>query len=151
MFGKNTSAPHFWNSRKSIWFCKSQVREQLSQFKSVQPASLMNEKLDLEQLVWTPSISAQLRETFDLSWAKPFENPVFRPQSQGGKIRLGEAGLHDGATTLSHYPNRYPFWTVRTPQASLVGEQYTIFACLRPMEKCLKWHEQKNSQEVFSY
>ena len=42
--------------------------------------------MDLEKLVWTPSISAQLPATFDLLWAKPLENLVFRPQSQGGKI-----------------------------------------------------------------
>ena len=43
-------------------------------------------KMDLEKLIWTPSISAQLPETFDLLWAKPFENLVFRLQAQGGKV-----------------------------------------------------------------
>ena len=35
---------------------------------------------------------------------------------------LGEPVLGDGGTSFSAYPNRYPFFTVRTPQASLVGE-----------------------------
>ena len=59
--------------------------EQLPKSKSGQPATLMilniNGKMDLEKLIWTPSISAQLPETFDLLWARPFENHVFRPQS----------------------------------------------------------------------
>ena len=46
----------------------------------------INGKMDLKTLVWTPSISAQHPQTFDLLWAKPFENHVFRPQSQRGKI-----------------------------------------------------------------
>ena len=87
--------------------------------------------------VWTLSISVQLPETFVLLWVKPFEKLVFRPQSQASKIQdfwisqfpdfhlasLGEPVLGDGGTDLSVYPNRYPFWTVRTPQASLVGEK----------------------------
>ena len=36
---------------------------------------------------------------------------------------LGEPVLHDGGTALSTDPNSYPFFTVRTPQASLVGEK----------------------------
>ena len=46
-------------------------------------------KMDLKKLIWTPSISAQLPETFDLLWGKPFENLAFQPQSQGGKIWPG--------------------------------------------------------------
>ena len=34
----------------------------------------------------------------------------------------GNRSLHDGGTALSAASNRYPFVTVRTPQASLVGE-----------------------------
>ena len=34
---------------------------------------------------------------------------------------LGEPVLHDGGTALSANPNRYPFFIVRTRQASLVG------------------------------
>ena len=37
----------------------------------------------------------------------------------------GNRSLHDGGTALSANPNRYPFFTVRTPQASLVGEKVT--------------------------
>ena len=36
----------------------------------------------------------------------------------------GNRSLHDGGTALSANPNRYPFVTVRTPQASLVGEKH---------------------------
>ena len=36
----------------------------------------------------------------------------------------GNRSLHDGGTALSLARNRYPFFTVRTPQASLVGEKY---------------------------
>ena len=50
------------------------------------------------------------------AWAKP----------------LGEPVLHDG-TALSTNPNRHPFFTVRTRQASLVGEELlatsTWFTC----------------------
>ena len=35
----------------------------------------------------------------------------------------GNRSLHDGGTALSANPNRYLFVIVRTPQASLVGEQ----------------------------
>ena len=35
---------------------------------------------------------------------------------------LEEPVLGDGGTALSANPNRYPFFTVRTPQASLVWE-----------------------------
>ena len=37
----------------------------------------------------------------------------------------GNRSLHDGGTALSAAPNRYPFFTVRTPQASLVGDKNT--------------------------
>ena len=56
---------------------------------SKQPPSLffdINGKVDLEKLAWTPSTSAQIPETFDLLWAKPFKDHVFWPQSQKGKI-----------------------------------------------------------------
>ena len=36
----------------------------------------------------------------------------------------GNRSLHDGGTALSQARNRYPFFTVRTPQASLVGEKH---------------------------
>ena len=42
-------------------------------------------------------------------------------QDLGTKF-FGETVLGDGGTALSRNPNRYPFFTVRTPQASLVGE-----------------------------
>ena len=73
------------------WFKKSRILEQLTHFKISISATLM--------IVWhtwedgsrkvniTTSISAQLPETVVLLWGKPFENPVFRPQSQGGKIQ----------------------------------------------------------------
>ena len=38
----------------------------------------------------------------------------------------GNRSLHDGGTALSDNPNRYPFFTVRTPQASLVGEKLEV-------------------------
>ena len=51
----------------------------------------------------------------------------FTTKDLGTKIlvtrSLGEPVLHDGGTAISAYPNRYPFFTVRTPQASLVGEK----------------------------
>ena len=43
-------------------------------------------KMDLEKLLWTLSISAQLPETFDLLWANPFEN---------NKIDLNPKGRHN--------------------------------------------------------
>ena len=51
----------------------------------------------------------------------------FTTKDPGTKIpvprSLGEPVLHDGGTAPSTDPNRYPFFTVRTPQASLVGEK----------------------------
>ena len=45
----------------------------------------------------------------------------FTTKDPGTKIlvtrSLGEPVLHDGGTALSAYPNRYPFFTVRTRQA----------------------------------
>ena len=52
--------------------------------------------------------------------------------------RRGNRSQGDGGTALSTARNRYPFFTVRTPQASLVGEQCIIFTCVRPMEKMSK-------------
>ena len=37
--------------------------------------------------------------------------------------RRGNQSLGDGGTALATARNRYPFVTVRTPQASLVGEE----------------------------
>ena len=42
--------------------------------------------MDLEKLITTNPIWDFFTETFDLLWAMPFENLVFRPQSQGGQI-----------------------------------------------------------------
>ena len=42
-------------------------------------------KMDLEKLIWTNPIWEFITDIFDLWWAKPFENHVFRPQSQGGQ------------------------------------------------------------------
>ena len=39
----------------------------------------------------------------------------------------GNRSLHDGGTALSLACNRCPFFTVRTPQASLVGEKVFIW------------------------
>ena len=39
----------------------------------------------------------------------------------------GNRSLHDGGTALSKARNRYPFFTARTPQASLVGEKSSQF------------------------
>ena len=51
----------------------------------------------------------------------------FTTKDPGTKIlvprSLGEPVLGDGGTTLSPDPNRYPFFTLRTPQASLLGEK----------------------------
>ena len=48
------------------------------------------------------------------------------PQTRGsGPKSLREPVLHDRLIALSNDTNQYPFWTVRTPQASLVGEQPT--------------------------
>ena len=44
------------------------------------------------------------------------------PQPDFHLASLGQPVLHDGRTTLSTDPNRYPFFTVRTPQVSLVGK-----------------------------
>ena len=46
----------------------------------------VNGKIGHEKFIWTPWISAQLPETFDLLWFMQFENPVFRAQSQRGEI-----------------------------------------------------------------
>ena len=48
---------------------------------------------------------------------KKIDTKILLPRS------LGEPAQGDGGTALSRYPNRYAFLTVRTPQASLVGEQ----------------------------
>ena len=45
----------------------------------------ITEKMYLEQILSTPSISAHLPETFVLLWFKLFENLVFRAQSQRGQ------------------------------------------------------------------
>ena len=43
-------------------------------------------KIDLEKLIMTNPVSDFFTETFDLLSARPFENLVFRPESQGGQI-----------------------------------------------------------------
>ena len=43
-------------------------------------------KIDLEKLITTNPVSDFFTETFDLLSARPFENLVFRPESQGGQI-----------------------------------------------------------------
>ena len=49
----------------------------------------IHRKMDLEKLVWTPSISAQLPETFELLWAKRFENHVFSASiPKGAKSKI---------------------------------------------------------------
>ena len=50
------------------------------------------------------------------SWYQDPGTKILVPRS------LGEPVLHDGGTALSIDPNLYPFFTARTPQASLVGE-----------------------------
>ena len=54
----------------------------------------------------------------------------------------GNRSLGDGGTALSAARNRYPFFTVRTPQASLVGEQIHICRMLsvhgKDYLKCLQ-------------
>ena len=50
------------------------------------------------------------------SWYQDPGTKIFVPRS------LRETVLHEGGTALSTDPNRYPFFTVRTAQASLVGE-----------------------------
>ena len=59
----------------------SQTLEQLPNSKSVKQSLScffdINGEMDLEKLIWTPSISAQLPETLDLLWGKPLENLVF--------------------------------------------------------------------------
>ena len=47
---------------------------------------------------------------------------------------FGDPVLGDGGTALSAHPNRYPFFTVRTPQASLVGEKQYPTAQLAAQE-----------------
>jgi len=42
--------------------------------------------MNLEKLVWANPIWEFITESFDLLWAKPFENIVFSPQSQKAKI-----------------------------------------------------------------
>ena len=105
---KNMCTPHFSNSRKIICVLKnpapgfsnsctkvglqkSQIWEQLSHSKSIQPATLMILWHKWEGRSRKDSMSAidsaQLPETFDLLWFKPFESHAFRLQSQGDKIQ----------------------------------------------------------------
>ena len=55
------------------------------------------------------------------SWYQDLGTKILVPRSWYQDL-WGNRSLHDGGTALSLYPNRYPFVTVRTPQASLVGE-----------------------------
>ena len=106
--------------------------------------------MDLEKLITTNPIWDFFTETFDLLSARPFENLVRRGgygfylfpkngryQDLGTRILVpgswyqdlwGNRSLHDGGTALSTAHNRYPFVTVRTPQASLVGELRLLYA-----------------------
>ena len=74
-------------------FEASQMLEQLSHVKSQLSATLMffsiNGKMDLEKLVWTPSISAQLLKLLSFYKASRSKTLVLGPQSQGGKIWPG--------------------------------------------------------------
>ena len=86
-WGVENAHPGASNFRNQMGFGKSSNSPNPNLVK--QPLSWIvdiNGKMDLEKLIWTPSISAQLPETFALSWTRPFENHVFRPQSQGAKI-----------------------------------------------------------------
>ena len=56
------------------------------------------------------------------SWYQDLGTKILVPGSWYQDL-WGNRSLHDGGTALSHHPNRYPFVTVRTPQASLVGEK----------------------------
>ena len=70
-------------------FGKSRNSQNPNPFK--QPLSWMfdiNGKMDLETLIWTPSISAQLPETSVLLWAKSFENLVFDLNPNGAKSQI---------------------------------------------------------------
>ena len=56
------------------------------------------------------------------SWYQDLGTKILIPRSWYQDL-WGNRSLHDGGTALSTNPNRYPFVTVRTPQASLVGEK----------------------------
>ena len=63
----------------------------------------------LKKLVWLPSISAQVPETFDPLWAKPSANLVFRPQSKGGQnlpSRARNTKWHFWASLIWHCSKR---------------------------------------------
>ena len=51
------------------------------------------------------------------SWYQDLGTKILVPRSLGAQV------LGDGGTAISTEPNRYPVFTVRTPQASLVGEK----------------------------
>ena len=52
-------------------------------------------KMDLEKLIWMNPIWEFIAETFDLLWAKWFEDLFFRPQSQGGKFQIEQSPCFD--------------------------------------------------------
>ena len=56
------------------------------------------------------------------SWYQDLDTKILVPRSWYQDL-WGNRSLHDGGTALSTNPNRYPLVTVRTPQASLVGEK----------------------------
>ena len=88
-FGKMPGS-HCPNPRRTLVLKKSRSWNNSTTSKSqFQPLSWfvdINGKIELEKLVWTLSISAQPPDTFVLLWFKVFKNPLFQPQSQGGKI-----------------------------------------------------------------
>ena len=56
------------------------------------------------------------------SWYQDPGTKILVPRSWYQNL-WGNRSLGDGGTVLSPDPNRYPFFIVRTPQASLVGEK----------------------------
>ena len=67
------------------------------------------------------------------SWYQDLGTKLLVPRSWYQDL-WGNRSQGDGGTALSANPNRYPFVTVRTPQASLVGEKSKIVTTKVRME-----------------
>ena len=94
------------------------------------------------------------------SWYQDMGTKILVPwswyQDPGTKVlvprSLGEPVLHDGGTAPSAGTNRYPFWTVRTPQASLNGEKQMPVRKWQLGKKCralIRYEPVLNRRNIF--
>ena len=114
---------------------------------SCSPRKMMQNRID--EIFWGQTFKNT--HYFNLwasgSWTWDLGTRILVPRSWYQDL-WGNRSLHDGGTALSANPNRYPFVTVRTPQASLVGEKHVI---VRHIEQNCQKSPLANGQYFVSY